>query len=430
MLLFPNFADNSVSYTPAYSGGSWLAGLPLTNLKDRALENVARSTNAALTSTIVKVDLGVARSVRGFVVPKHTMSAAADVRWRVFAAVPVFEDTAFGAWTVSGTPVVTTGQTDPFGGTRAALVNDDDGAAVEYILNTTTFTGDGTKAIAVTAKQGTATASDIVVFDNTAPATRITVRLTWTAGVPALSVLSGSGTVYSVTSLGNGWYQVQFIVNSIVAANANRLRLYGASTTAATTGTTYYYEAMAFDYASQPILLDSGVVDAYLSTLTAEDVDGLNVPSVYIASAAVTGRYVRLEIADTANAAGYVDLARLFIATGYQPTINMSYGAKLGLEDDSVRSKTDGGAAKYQAKPVSRTLTFALENIQESEAFASAWKIQRLAGKTKQIYSVFDTADTSLMHERSFLGVLSELGALAFSQALYNAMGFQIVEDL
>lgn len=431
LLGFPNYADASVQYAPSLSGGSWSSSLPLTNLQSRYLAAVARSINAQLTSTIVKADLGVARTVRMLGAPKHTMSSAADARWRLFAANPILEDNDFNSWTSAGTPTIATGQTDPFGGTRATLIGDDDAAVVESKSRTVTFTGNGVKSVALTIKQGTSSTTEFGIRDSTAVAWLHLVRATWSAGVPTLSTQQGSGTLYPVVSLGNGWYQVQFTTAAATAANTNTFYFYGVnSSSVANTGNTFAYEAMAFDFTTQPIVIDSGVIDAYPAGVTAEDVDGLNVPHVYVASAAASGRYVRWEIADTTNSAGYIDVARLWVSGAYEPTYNASYGAKLGLESDTTRSITDGGAAIYQAKPIRRSLNFALDNVVESEAFASPWKIQRLANKSGQMFVVFDQADTTLLHERSFLCVLRELSALEFSQALYNAVGFQLVEEL
>ena len=77
-------------------------------------------------------------------------------------------------------------------------------------------------------------------------------------------------------------------------------------------------------------------------------------------------------------------------------------------------SSTDGGADIFQAKAVRRTWDFALDNIAETEAMTKAWKMQRLLGKHGQLVFVFDTADTTYLHERSFLATFEELGGLQY----------------
>lgn len=269
LLGFPNYADVSVSYTPALSGGSWEADLPLTNLQYRRLHKVARSTDALAASTKLRIDLGVARSVGVLALIGHNLSAAATVQWK--------------------------------GGTSA-----------------------------------------------------------------------GATDVYNPGAL-----------------------------------------AMSF------------------AAVTAENREGLNFTVVTIPATAQSARYWDLDIVDTANPDGYIEIGRLFIAGAYTPTINMNVGAKLGLESDTERSITDGGAATYDEKPVRRHVSFVLDGLQDSDAFANAWRIQRLAGMTKQVLFVFDKTDTTLMHERAFLGVMRELTALEYAYTDgRNSMAFSIVEEL
>ena len=73
---YPNRADGAT-----YSAGSWLAGLPASNLASRELWKVARSTNADLTSTKFRVDLGASKQLKVLSLCNHNLSANAT--WRV-----------------------------------------------------------------------------------------------------------------------------------------------------------------------------------------------------------------------------------------------------------------------------------------------------------------------------------------------------------
>lgn len=66
-----------------FSGGSWEATLPLTNLKDIQPSKVARSTNLALASTKFNLDLGSAKLVRALALVNHNLSLTARVRVRL-----------------------------------------------------------------------------------------------------------------------------------------------------------------------------------------------------------------------------------------------------------------------------------------------------------------------------------------------------------
>lgn len=81
MLAWPNLADVNPLFTPApvLSGGSWETSLPLSNLQDRRLAKVARSTNDDAASTQFDLDLGTARTVRVVALVGHNFSSAATV---------------------------------------------------------------------------------------------------------------------------------------------------------------------------------------------------------------------------------------------------------------------------------------------------------------------------------------------------------------
>ena len=76
------YPDRTLAAT--LSGGSWSAGLPLANLKDRLTTKVARSSNALAASTQFDLDLGAQRNLRLFALLGSNLSAAATVRWRLY----------------------------------------------------------------------------------------------------------------------------------------------------------------------------------------------------------------------------------------------------------------------------------------------------------------------------------------------------------
>lgn len=76
ILSYPNRADAAT-----ITGGSWSGALPVTNLANREVWKVARSTNALLASTKFNVDIGDQKSLRCFALANHNMSASAT--WRV-----------------------------------------------------------------------------------------------------------------------------------------------------------------------------------------------------------------------------------------------------------------------------------------------------------------------------------------------------------
>jgi hypothetical protein len=201
-----------------------------------------------------------------------------------------------------------------------------------------------------------------------------------------------------------------------------------------TTTPTIQWEG-ASDAGFSSIVYNSGTLQAWPTGVTAEDVVGpdgtpMNVWSTHIPAAAQTARYWAVIISDTANVDGHVDVARVIIAGAYRPTRRISAGAKSSLENDTVRTETDGGATLYKARATRRVDTFSVANTPESEALTTIRRMQHRLGTSGQLFWVFDEADPYL-YERSFAGTLRQLGALEYPDSmLYNTVGFEIVEDL
>lgn len=283
ILAFPNYVD-ATAYTVSFSGGSWEASLPLTNLRDERIVKVARSTNDTVSNTLFTCDLGVLRDVRVVAIPNHNMS-------------------------------------------RAALVK----------------------------------------------------------------VTAATDSGFTNTVLNTGWVDVWRQV--------------------------YEFGTLPFGHPS-----------FWTGKLTAEDAEGYTMPFVYVADAAVQARYWKVEVDDDANTDGYVELARLVLAPGYQPTRNMSYGAQIGWEDETEAQKSLGGARFYDRRGKRRVATFTLPFIEVDEGFAWPFEIARRQGVSRQIFFVFDPADDTNLHRGAFLATIRELSPLEFTAFNLTSSAFALEE--
>ena len=64
----------------ALSSGSWSATLPLTNLQDRQVTRIGRTTDTALASTQLDTDLGAGKLVSLVALLRHNLKQAGH--WR------------------------------------------------------------------------------------------------------------------------------------------------------------------------------------------------------------------------------------------------------------------------------------------------------------------------------------------------------------
>jgi hypothetical protein len=145
-------------------------------------------------------------------------------------------------YTQVGTGTLTAGQTDPFGGTAAYLLNDTNVGAlgdVTYLRTASTVLHGTEVPVEVFLREGTSPYALVVLWDATASVARVSALLVWNSGAPYVTL--GSGTGLSLVAVGGGWYLLRCLSATIVSGNSHQLWLYATSANGAETGTTYFY---------------------------------------------------------------------------------------------------------------------------------------------------------------------------------------------
>ena len=149
-------------------------------------------------------------------------------------------------WADIGTPIVTGGQADPYGGLNAYLIEDDNVAGQEqkkWTVSAGTLPADGAQLCAIFVKRHTPppTQSLIQIWDATAAANRALAYITaWPAGGPPVLNVT-LGTLIDVVDRGAGWYRVTFESTALTAANDNEFNIYPAASVNADTGQLYAF---------------------------------------------------------------------------------------------------------------------------------------------------------------------------------------------
>jgi hypothetical protein len=151
-------------------------------------------------------------------------------------------------WTSSGSPVITSGITDPTGGSSAYRIADDAAGASEEKTLTVTFTGNAVKSCVFVVREATMATSGVqrlYLFDSSAAAYRLQLDISaWVAGVP--TVAATTGTFMGKRYVGNGYWAIYGESTSVTAANTNFLGIQPA-VTAAATGSIDVYRANAYN---------------------------------------------------------------------------------------------------------------------------------------------------------------------------------------
>jgi len=150
---------------------------------------------------------------------------------------------------------------------------------------------------------------------------------------------------------------------------------------------------------------------------------------IVILPAATLGRYVRVEVDDTANPDGYVEFGGFFTAPGDVRTVNMAVGATLGWTTGTVATDMPGGSRHFLVRPQRRALTFSYPAMSPDEALVKPFDFIRIYGTDARFYFVYDLDDTYHLSRRSFPATLRELSPLTTPYALWNEQAFALTED-
>jgi len=149
---------------------------------------------------------------------------------------------------------------------------------------------------------------------------------------------------------------------------------------------------------------------------------------IHILDNATLARYWRVEIYDTTNSDGYVQIGRVFISTQWQVTNNILYGASLGYETNTSVDESLDGTEYFDVRTAYRNFKFELESYNYNEGHAKLLDISRQVGIDKEVFIVADTDDTENMLRRSFLGRLKSLNPIQYPYFNSNKAGFEVKE--
>lgn len=138
--------------------------------------------------------------------------------------VPDAENMGAASWTLTGDATRTGAQADPLGSSAGYLLSDPSGDGDALFCGVAC--GNGTQWVAAFFRAGTATATRIAIFDNTAGVFRHRVNLQWSGGVPTLSTVEGAGTLFLPDYVGKSWYRIRFTATGVLSGNVNRLYIY------------------------------------------------------------------------------------------------------------------------------------------------------------------------------------------------------------
>jgi hypothetical protein len=238
----------------------------------------------------------------------------------------------------------------------------------------------------------------------------------WAAGLPlpnlfterlyetARSTDATAASTQFVLDLGSAKDVNALIVGPTNMTAAATYRIRGSSTTAFTAGAGTY---------------DSGTIGTGVTSADIDPERGYNI--VHLLPSTQPYRYWKVEIVDTANPAGYVEIGRLFMPLLLQPSINYAPGSGgLSIEDMTLRSQTLAGVEIGRRRRNRRVFGFGIPALPQNEAFGTVFRFERTVGFDKQVFLIPDPADITNMQARAFWGRVRAMDALSQAKLSVN----------
>jgi hypothetical protein len=141
-------------------------------------------------------------------------------------------------------------------------------------------------------------------------------------------------------------------------------------------------------------------------------------------------RYWRIQISDVSNAAGYVQMARLFMGALWSTAVNYSPGASLGWQPNTREERSLAGALYFDEKPSMRVFDFSVDGLTDAEAYGRILDLQRTHGISGELLVIPDSDDGTRRHRRDIWGRMRRFDPIANFALGLHRMGITVEEFL
>lgn len=171
-----------------------------------------------------------------------------------------------------------------------------------------------------------------------------------------------------------------------------------------------------------------GHVSFWDGKMSEEDAAIFKMPWLHVWEDVQVARYWLFEINDVTSELGYVEIPRVFLSPGYQPSLNFVFGAGHVVEPRTTVQESWGGAEFFDVQQGRRVARFSFDFLPEDEALVWVHDMQTRLGIHGQLLFVFDPMDTAHLHRRTFLARHRTLSPLEYTQYLCNGVTMEVAE--
>jgi hypothetical protein len=141
-------------------------------------------------------------------------------------------------------------------------------------------------------------------------------------------------------------------------------------------------------------------------------------------------RYWRIDIADSSNAAGYIEIGRLFLGNRFRPTYNVEYGPAISIESRTEVLEALDGPEYFNELANRRVWTGTWSALTDYESYREMLFMQKNLDVSGEVYFMEDDADLNYQDLRWFYGRMRSLGALEWPYLDRHSCAVEIAELL
>lgn len=162
-----------------------------------------------------------------------------------------------------------------------------------------------------------------------------------------------------------------------------------------------------------------------------EEAEGYPAVFFKVYSNSIIAQYWQVEISDTSNTDGYVEIGRVVMAPAWQATLNPVPGFSLGWQTASTVVTGRTGVRFIDRQPSRRVSRFEIDYLPSAEALTYPFEMGRKQNMDGEIFFIFDPDDTVHRLRRAFLANLRTLPSLVHPSVIErNSVQIEIEEIL
>jgi hypothetical protein len=176
---------------------------------------------------------------------------------------------------------------------------------------------------------------------------------------------------------------------------------------------------------------DTGTINAWTAEAIAAGIANYPANWTYIFTSLKSAQYWQIELTDTANSAGYIELGRAWLGVAnFEPEIGVSYGMGLGYESRDVIEGSLGGVPWGEKRTPRRYLTATFESLTAAEKRQALIQQKTLTTTDEALRITNGLATAEDMLLEAFPCFLKQLSPLNYPYFGNNDMGIEIVERI